>query len=51
MFVYPVLNGAALPEAFQKYAQSPAEPATLAPADIAKNRDSWIKAWNELVLK
>jgi thiamine transport system substrate-binding protein len=51
MFVYPVLKGAAIPEAFTKYAQVPAAPATLAPAEIAKNRDAWIKAWNDLVLK
>jgi thiamine transport system substrate-binding protein len=51
MFVYPLLQGAAIPEAFQKYAQVPANPATLAPAEIAKNRDSWIKAWNNLLLK
>jgi thiamine transport system substrate-binding protein len=51
MFVYPVLDGAALPEAFLKYAQSPAEPAAVDFAEISKNRDSWIKAWNDLVLK
>jgi len=51
MFVYPVVKGAALPEAFTKYAQVPAQPATLAPAEIAKNRDAWIKAWNDTVLK
>lgn len=51
MFVYPVLKGAAIPEAFTKYAQVSAAPATMAPAEIAKNRDAWIKAWNDLVLK
>jgi thiamine transport system substrate-binding protein len=51
MFVYPLLKGAALPEAFTKYNQVPEQPASLAPADIAKNRDTWINAWNEAVLK
>ncbi len=51
MFVNPVLKDAAVPEAFQKYAQAPAEPATLAPEEIAKNRDAWINAWTELMLK
>jgi len=51
MYVYPVLTGSAIPTAFQKYAQVPAEPATLAPDQIAKNRDQWINAWNDAILK
>ena len=51
MFVYPVLNGAALPDSFQKFAQVPAEPAVISPAQITKNREAWINAWNELILK
>jgi len=51
MFVYPVMKETVLPEVFQNYAQAPDEPATLAPDEIAKNRDSWIKAWTDLVLK
>ena len=50
MFVFPVLPGVALPEAFTKYAEQPAQPATLPPDEIAKNRDAWIKAWTEAVL-
>jgi thiamine transport system substrate-binding protein len=51
MFVFPVLPGVELPEAFTKYAQELAQPATLPPDVIAKNRDAWIKAWTEAVLK
>jgi thiamine transport system substrate-binding protein len=51
MFVFPVLPGVSLPEDFTKYAQKPAQPATLPPDVIAKNRDAWIKAWTEAVLK
>lgn len=51
MFVYPVLNGAALPEAFTKYAQTAEQPAALPPADIAQNREAWISAWTETVLR
>jgi thiamine transport system substrate-binding protein len=40
---------AALPEAFTKYAQAPAEPATLDPNLIAANRDEWIQAWSEVM--
>lgn len=50
MFVYPVLPGIELPDAFSKYAQVPEQPASLPPQDIASNRDNWIKAWTEAVL-
>jgi len=51
MFVYPTNSQAKLPEVFTKFAQLPAEPALLDPAVIAKNRDAWIKAWSEVILK
>lgn len=51
MYVYPVLPGVALPDAFTKYAQRPAQPASLPPDEIAKNRDAWIQAWTDAVLK
>jgi thiamine transport system substrate-binding protein len=51
MFVFPVNLQAKLPEAFVKYAQVPKNPATLAPDDIAKNRDAWIQKWTETVLR
>ncbi|HET9911332.1 MAG TPA: thiamine ABC transporter substrate-binding protein, partial [Anaerolineales bacterium] len=37
MFVYPVNPGAALPEAFTKYAQAPEQTAALSPEEIAAN--------------
>lgn len=49
MYVFPVNSQAKLPEVFTKYAQIPAKPATLAPDDIAKNRDTWIQQWTEAV--
>ena len=45
MFVYPVNQKAALPEAFTKYSQIPVQPAVLTPDEIATNRDAWIEAW------
>jgi thiamine transport system substrate-binding protein len=50
MFVYPVLPGVPLPEPFVKYAQVPAQPATLPPQEIADKRDGWIQAWTNVVL-
>jgi len=51
MFVYPVLPDAALPEEFTRYAQAPARAATIPPEEIAANRDRWIQAWTDVVLK
>lgn len=51
MFVYPVLPEAALPDEFTKYAQAPEQTATLPPEEIAANRDRWIQAWTDVVLK
>jgi thiamine transport system substrate-binding protein len=51
MFVYPVNPDAKLPEEFVKYAQAPSQPATLAPEEIAANRDRWIQEWTDIVLK
>ena len=50
MFVYPVVTGVALPDAFVRFSQSPAQPATLPPDLIAQNRDAWINAWTNVVL-
>ncbi len=51
MFVYPVNQKAVLPEPFQKYAQFPEQPAALDPAEIAANREKWIQAWDDTVLR
>jgi thiamine transport system substrate-binding protein len=51
MFVYPVNRGAALPDAFHQWAQAAQQPAQLPPADISANRQQWIQAWTETVLR
>lgn len=51
MFVYPVLNGAAIPAEFTEYGPAAKNPETMTPAKIAADRDGWVKAWNALVLK
>ncbi len=50
MYVYPVLTGVALPDAFVKFSPLPAQPVSLAPDMIAENRDAWIQAWTAAVL-
>lgn len=51
MFVFPVNQQAVLPEPFQKHAQIVEQPAMLTPDVIADNREAWIQAWDETVLR
>lgn len=51
MFVYPVNPAAKLPEAFLQYAQTAQDPASLDPSIIEANREKWIQAWTEVMLK
>ncbi len=50
-FVYPVNPQAKLPDVFVKWSVIAAQPANLAPDVIAKNRDRWVQAWTDVVLK
>lgn len=50
MFVFPVMPDAKLP-AFYKFAEIAKKPAAVSPADIDAQRDAWIKAWTEVVLR
>ncbi|MFE6778014.1 thiamine ABC transporter substrate binding subunit [Streptomyces sp. NPDC057702] len=51
MYVNPVRPDAKLPEVFTKYGERIAKPATVAPEEIAKNREQWIKTWTSLVVR
>jgi thiamine transport system substrate-binding protein len=51
MFVYPVNPEAELPEIFTQYSAVPENPARVDPADIDANREEWIQAWTETVLR
>ena len=51
MYVFPVNPEAQLDETFQKYLAIPENPVSLDPADIAANRETWIQAWTEAVLR
>jgi thiamine transport system substrate-binding protein len=51
MYVFPVNRNAGLNETFQKYLVVPQHPAYVSPDDIAANREAWINAWTETVLR
>ena len=51
MYVFPVNGEARLSDQFVKFLAEPANPAIVAPAEIAAKRDAWVRAWTETVLK
>jgi thiamine transport system substrate-binding protein len=51
MFVFPVNPEAELPEVFTEYAAIPEQVATVDIAEIDTNRERWIQAWTETVLR
>jgi len=51
MFMYPANQTAQLPEVFVKYSVVPQNPAMVDPADIAANRQTWIEAWTQTVVR
>ncbi|MBI4329523.1 MAG: thiamine ABC transporter substrate-binding protein [Chloroflexi bacterium] len=50
MFVFPTNQDAPLPDFF-RFAESPESPATIHPVTIAENRERWIDAWTNAMLK
>ncbi len=51
MFVFPVREDIMLPPVFAEHALIPENPALVEPADIEANREDWIQAWMEVMLR
>ncbi len=51
MFVFPANSKAKLPDVFVRHAVVAEKPVTLNPAAIEANRDRWIEAWMDVVLR
>ena len=51
MFVFPANENAALPQAFVDWAELADAPATVDPELIEANREAWIEAWTDQVLR
>jgi thiamine transport system substrate-binding protein len=49
--VFPVNPAAQLDDTFIRFLQVPENPASLDPNLIAENREQWIQAWTETVLR
>ena len=50
MFVYPVVD-VDLPEEFVRFGATPEDPYLLDPELVAENRERWIEAWTDIVLR
>ncbi len=51
MFVYPANTSAALPDVFIAHSHTPIAPVQMPPDRIAANREAWVQAWTEIVLR
>lgn len=51
MFVFPVIEAAELPPLFQELAPIPETPASIDYDQIEANRETWIQAWTEVMLR
>jgi thiamine transport system substrate-binding protein len=51
MFVFPVNPAAELPEVFVEFAAIPENTVAVSAEDIEENRELWIQAWTETVLR
>jgi thiamine transport system substrate-binding protein len=48
MYVFPVDSSVQLPAAWASYAKQPTDPWQVDPADIAANRDDWLREWSDV---
>ena len=49
MYVFPVVDGVEMPEAWAEFAPRPEEPLAVDAAEIDENRDAWLTEWQDLV--
>ena len=48
MYVFPVAAGTKLPAEWASHAEQPTEPYAVDPADVAENRDDWLREWSDV---
>jgi thiamine transport system substrate-binding protein len=48
MYVFPVADGAELPTEWAKFAEQPTEPYAVDPAEVAANREAWLREWSDV---
>ena len=48
MYMFPINTAVALPEKWKAYARLADEPILPDAADVAKNREEWLKSWTSI---
>jgi thiamine transport system substrate-binding protein len=48
MYVFPVDSSVELPKEWAEFAQQPTDPLEVDPAEIAANRDDWLREWSDV---
>jgi thiamine transport system substrate-binding protein len=48
MYVFPVADGVELPTEWAKFAEQPTEPYAVDPAEVAANREAWLREWSDV---
>ena len=51
MYVYPVDGDVPLPADWAKYAKTASKPFTVPPAEVAKNRSTWLSQWSDVTTR
>ena len=51
MYVFPVRDGVDLPRDWARFAERPATPYTLDPAEVDASRDEWLTTWQDVVTR
>jgi thiamine transport system substrate-binding protein len=49
MFVFPIVDDAALPDAFERWGKEPVDPFVLPPEQVAAEREAWVRTWTDLM--
>jgi thiamine transport system substrate-binding protein len=51
MYVFPVADDVALPEAWATFAKRPTSPKAVDPDEVTEQRDSWLREWTDLTTR
>lgn len=51
MYVFPVADGVELPADWARFAERPTDPYEVDPAEVAANRDDWLREWTDVTTR
>ncbi|GAA4684659.1 thiamine ABC transporter substrate-binding protein [Nocardioides nanhaiensis] len=51
MYVFPVVDGVELPADWARFAERPTDPYEVDPAEVAANRDDWLREWTDVTTR